>query len=1294
MDVLKQTKPLEELSKLLGVSYAGDARGALLDANIIKKLLECPDEQFMAVREFLGKPENAEIVEDVQKGCQVAVYELELIGIETDYKKIFNMLQRMVILGKVNVNEISMFSQRVLDAYNTQKGTTLTDGQIGLLTKWVKSKELFDENTLVLIATLPDGGVERLEALLGVEYQSNQDEFYEALRNCTDKQRQVVEEILADPRNAESVEIAAIAEAEGKFLAEAEVEKVIDILADYLQSAAGMPEVPDFANMFVDEVVIEPMSNSVEKEHTITEKIFSAQQIEIMQKHTLGEMVYEASDTAVFNVKLGDDVVGLSNRGGNVGELRGERLRNALTELQSKNPSMNLYEALSILVRDPNRKVVYFEQPIFLYHQEVFGLGDASKEELAELPARKAAHAMLSKVALACQAYVIEENEKGFPEVSSREYLARVIKENAREILLMANDDKKQLSDLKQYLVEKCKIVRAAELNAIKEKQEVVKSNPRSRKWPDLMSRAGTRWMKHLSRAELELKDEIIPRTPKHGAWTLGAQLFDSRLKEMRTEVGKKGGHIVRLNMTTNDESSSVSGEEPEDLVRLKWFDHTVLDVTTGKNQTIASMRAFQENLYGFLDKQADVYCHCMAGRSRSVLETESYMYFHPNQKELFDFDESPELWGPLWTEAKENLVIEKAGVKLSLGERIKLSLQGKSARERKKFLYTKAEKKLGKDFAAAEDEALKKIESLKGRLRVNPSFSDIAEFVKIRRPKAKAITELDGDQAGLVGLMVLSKMTDPNTLMIEGRSATKDGEDGKERLIRDAQDIGLMLSAPVDRAFRSEQDLTEHKNNFLKAYNAFQLQGVDLLMAMMVPVGKKANLENKLRVSYEVDFESRFNKLKPSEQVRLLILIKGLMDQKDVNLPFQEGEGYVSHLLGEVMAKHAGELTAGDQVELFRTFGAVPKINYEQTVEKILAGSKLDRYNAGIQLAELVHVMGITLESAGIKPDAPLIEKVVRGEEIKVVDKSGKEKAYKLSPKEVVVFVNHLRELKGSSFGDYLEEKVKLDPAQFKAWFKSVKDALTPEEKEHLVDKFREYLVEKIELDPAQFKAWLKSVTDALPSEEKQLLADKFREYLVKKVELAPAQFKAWLKLVTDALTSEEKQFLADKFREYLVKKVELGPTQFKAWFEPVKDDLTPEEKQLLADKFREYLVKKVKLDPAQFKAWFKSVKDALTPEEKQLLADKLLEEKQSNKIKLQVMREACSKTDLGDDLYRKIQEAAHVKGPFGGKGRPQREQEVEEVPKVDKVVAEVSRKDEDASRSGTLTLGGHRED
>ncbi len=500
----------------------------------------------------------------------------------------------------------------------------------------------------------------------------------------------------------------------------------------------------------------------------------------------------------------------------------------------------------------------------------------------------------------------------------------------------------------------------------------------------------------------------IIPPTSNHTTWILGVQPNETALRKVHAEVGKALKMRVPLHVVNmlHDDERLIRDQDKKrlqdrgilsEIFRRPLFDHGVVDVTTGKNQTIRGMKAFQENFYPAFNTvpyTTAFYCHCMAGKSRSFIETITFLSFYPDKdkNKLFDFSNWP------------------------------------------------------------EDMVAKIPQDLQDRLKNNPAFSDLAEFVKLQRPDVKPIWKMDGDQAGFLGLMSLEKWAGPDAA---NSMATR----VKGRLYKDAQNIGLMLKAPVDRGFRDEQDLAEQYEKFIIAYKTFQeRRSVNLLMAMVVPIENEVvdGVYNQIEV-----FDANFAKLKPSAQARCAILMQKLEDAGIAWCP--ANSRVAKDYARQVVLNGAGKLTIGDQVELLRTFGAFPggisydsvvnqalgsRLNVIGRIKRALVGGGVNRHNVGIQLAELQHIAA----QRGIKIAA--IENALSGNKLSKAEKQ----AYQVHLSKLttnqgtivdsMVVLEHEVKKKAT-----LDEKEAL--RQFKTWFYAVKNRLSPEDKQRLVQQF-----------------------------------------------------------------------------------------------------------------------------------------------------------------------------------------------------------------------------------------------
>ncbi len=385
-----------------------------------------------------------------------------------------------------------------------------------------------------------------------------------------------------------------------------------------------------------------------------------------------------------------------------------------------------------------------------------------------------------------------------------------------------------------------------------------LEKNP-GKKWSDYIpAKVRVFWKAKIS--FLNHHNTIIPATKNHTAWVLGAQPDAASLRKIFKEMRGKGIHLVSMlhkdEVVTNDLKMKQLLEEGilSKVDRLPWFDHGTLNASTGKNQTIREMKQLQESFYrefSAASPKTIFYCHCMAGKSRSFVATIAFIYFYPEQRKLFDFENWPQE------------IIDKLN---------------------------------------------KKSPGLLGRLKNNPAVSDIAEFVKIQRPSVKKLANMEGDQAGFLGLMSLSKLAsdikqDANII------ANRDGA----RLYHDVQNLGLMLQAPLDGDFRDPQDVEEQISSLEAVFKAYQDYGINLLMSMVIPP--------RVQVVDIEHFEKYFAKLKPGKQARFAILLRKLEEfQPPLGLGPLRGKSviYANRALGKTK-----KLTAGDQAELIKAFGS-----------------------------------------------------------------------------------------------------------------------------------------------------------------------------------------------------------------------------------------------------------------------------------------------------------------------------------------------------------------------------------
>jgi hypothetical protein len=390
----------------------------------------------------------------------------------------------------------------------------------------------------------------------------------------------------------------------------------------------------------------------------------------------------------------------------------------------------------------------------------------------------------------------------------------------------------------------------------------------------------------------------IIPVTSNHSAWILGVQPNEKALKKLLAEIKNQYGFmlpILVVNMLHDAErvieEKDVTRLKKEgilsEMARLPWFDHSTLNVWTGKNQTTKEMQEFQGNLYKFFNNpsaQAVFYCHCMAGKSRSAVETLAFLYFYPSHELLFDFEN--------WSK--------------KLQDRVPYDLQN--------------------------------------RLKNNPTFNDLARFIKIMRPDARSIDNLDGDQAGLLGLMALEKGANFN----KSREATAVISE-KSRFLEEAQDVGLLLNAPLGLANRDSDDVKRQLENLAIVYKTFQKHEINLLMAMIVPSKEKVNLVAHQNMEY---FAHYFKKLDVRGQARFAILLKLLEENREgLNLGPLRGK---SIMYAKIASSQSKKLTVGDYIELHKNFDLPFEPNHKGIVNRIFFGNAADKYNSEVNLAEL----------------------------------------------------------------------------------------------------------------------------------------------------------------------------------------------------------------------------------------------------------------------------------------------------------------------------------------------------
>lgn len=452
----------------------------------------------------------------------------------------------------------------------------------------------------------------------------------------------------------------------------------------------------------------------------------------------------------------------------------------------------------------------------------------------------------------------------------------------------------------------------------------------------------------------------IISKTDEHGAVVLGA------IPTKETQHDMLQGKI-RVSMLTADEESGMSyvADDNHPTVYIPLFDHSVIDPTTGKNITFDKFNQAMQTLKNTADQgNKDVYFHCMAGKSRSQIATIAYLYLNGQTSLSLSLDE----------------------VKKNMGWWQRLKLR----------------------FSKEKTRALQaEIDQLNQRLNKDPLPGDIAKYISFMRPDAKKLHKMskqDADQAGFLGLMTLRKEASKflDTSGPEGLSKENN------RHIRVARDIGLMLQASLDSAFRDDNDRKSQEEAFVKMYEIYanQTPHINLLQLM---IG-----------STKADYSERFAALSSNSQARFAILAQMLIAppyKKTIGLPSQYStpEDCAKKALGNIE-----KIFVGDQVELLRTFGEMKNngLTYENVANKIVSGGSVDQYNSGIQLAELFYVVKSQATADDVEKIKPFVDKlnlqeqyafVIRLETIK--EKQGEEQSVNFSERDIQWFVKRVSE-------------------------------------------------------------------------------------------------------------------------------------------------------------------------------------------------------------------------------------------------------------------------------------------
>jgi protein-tyrosine phosphatase len=226
-----------------------------------------------------------------------------------------------------------------------------------------------------------------------------------------------------------------------------------------------------------------------------------------------------------------------------------------------------------------------------------------------------------------------------------------------------------------------------------------------------------------------------------------------------------------------------------------------------------------------------------------------------------------------------------------------------------------------------------------------NPDASpiEIANHIKGIRKGAKAVDKMDGDQAGLLGLMALHEET--------LRSKQDGYPTSPETYAITAQNIGLTLKDPLDLGFREQSDLdsqirdlkTMHQQ--YAAINSTPPGSLNLLAQMLAPPGTL--VENA-----EENYQGNFDKLSPSQQARFAILAQKIPEGDRV-LPPKYGTP-LDYAKAAAALGVKDKLSTGDQVELLRSFGEDCGLTFNEVTKRIATGTGVDSYNADIQSAKL----------------------------------------------------------------------------------------------------------------------------------------------------------------------------------------------------------------------------------------------------------------------------------------------------------------------------------------------------
>ncbi len=229
------------------------------------------------------------------------------------------------------------------------------------------------------------------------------------------------------------------------------------------------------------------------------------------------------------------------------------------------------------------------------------------------------------------------------------------------------------------------------------------------------------------------LYNEIIPKTSKHGALTLGNQLPVSTYKE-------KFGSAFRISLLADFESYDKT-ETGADVQRIKMFDHGNFsaDNTKTNNGKLISLKQLHQNfeeINAKTEHERDIYIHCMAGKSRSYFTT--VLYLHQNHEKLFDWLADQAISDEVYENCLENAT----------------TLLKKQAKKDKQ--------RLSENEITAQ--AITQVDRLFENLKNHPSVEDVGEFVHLRRPNTKPLEKMGYSQGYLIGISALNDLANYQT--------------------------------------------------------------------------------------------------------------------------------------------------------------------------------------------------------------------------------------------------------------------------------------------------------------------------------------------------------------------------------------------------------------------------------------------------------------------------------------------------------------------------------------------------